>query len=149
MSVSTAPDEIVRPEQRWAILAGQLDERLLRQGDWLALVQLMQQVHDQGHDVAAVTRSLVTTAPLDDLPAQDLRYRLVAHLNLGVDPHPNPVATATANTTTRTASASLRFLTGNDADAPSVTNRVPSPLPTAVAPDDQHKGGVRPRCSRC
>jgi conjugative relaxase-like TrwC/TraI family protein len=99
--ISTAPDEIVRPEQRWAVLAGQLDERLLRQGDWPALAQLMQQVHEQGHDVAAVTRSIVTTAPLNDLPAQDLRYRFVAQLHLGVDPHPNPVDTATAKTTTR------------------------------------------------
>jgi hypothetical protein len=99
--ISAAPDEIVRPEQRWAVLAGQLDERLLRQGDWPALAQLMQQVHEQGHDVAAVTRSIVTTAPLNDLPAQDLRYRFVAQLHLGVDPHPNPVDTARAKTTTR------------------------------------------------
>jgi hypothetical protein len=100
-AISTAPDEIVRPEQRWAVLAGQLDERLLRQEDWPALAQLMQQVHEQGHDVAAVARSIVTTAPLNDLPAQDLRYRFVAQLHLGVDPHPNPVDTATAKTTTR------------------------------------------------
>jgi hypothetical protein len=91
------PDEIVRPEQRWAVLAGQLDERLLRQEDWPALAQLMQQVHEQGHDVAAVARSIVTTAPLNGLPAQDLRYRF----HLGVDLHPNPVDTATAKTTTR------------------------------------------------
>ena len=32
----------IRPEQRWAALAGQLDQRLLRQGDWPALAQLMQ-----------------------------------------------------------------------------------------------------------
>jgi hypothetical protein len=100
-AISTAPDEIVRPEQRWAVLAGQLDERLLRQEDWPALAQLMQQVHEQGHDVAAVARSIVTTAPLNDLPAQDLRYRFVAQLHLGVDPHPNPVDTARAKTTTR------------------------------------------------
>jgi AAA domain len=99
--ISAAPDEIVRPEQRWAVLAGQLDERLLRQGDWPALAQLMQQVHEQGHDVASVTRSIVTTAPLNDLPAQDLRYRFVAQLHLGVDPHPNPVDTTRAKTTTR------------------------------------------------
>ena len=30
----------IRPEQRWAALAGQLDQRLLRQGDWPALAQL-------------------------------------------------------------------------------------------------------------
>lgn len=50
------------------MLAGRLDQRLLRQGDWPALAQLMQTVHDQGHDVAAITRSLVTATPLSDLP---------------------------------------------------------------------------------
>jgi hypothetical protein len=45
----------IGPEQRWAALAGQLDQRLPRQGDWPALAQLMQRVDDQGHDVAAIT----------------------------------------------------------------------------------------------
>jgi hypothetical protein len=62
--------------------------------------QLMQQVYDQGHDTAAITRRLITATPLNELPAQDLRYRLVAHLDLGVDPHPNPVDTPAAKTTT-------------------------------------------------
>ena len=90
----------IRPEQRWAALAGQLDQRLLRQGDWPALAQLMQRVHDQGHDVAALTRA-VTRTPLNDLPAQDLRYRLAAHLDLGDDLQRPPVHTSTAKTTTR------------------------------------------------
>jgi hypothetical protein len=90
----------LRPEQRWAALAGQLDQRLLRQGDWPALAQLLQQVHDQGHDVATITRSLLSTAPLNDLPAQDLRYRLVAHLGLSVDLRQPPVDTSTTKTTT-------------------------------------------------
>jgi DNA primase catalytic core len=90
----------IPPEQRWAALADQLDQRLLRQGDWPALAQLIQQVHDQGHDAAAITRGLLTATPLNDLPAQDLRYRLVAHLGLGVDPHPLSVDTITAKTTT-------------------------------------------------
>src|SRR5829696_2510372 len=38
----------IGPEQRWAGLAGQLDQRLLRQGDWPALAQLMQRIDDQG-----------------------------------------------------------------------------------------------------
>jgi hypothetical protein len=90
----------IRPEQRWAALAGQLDQRLLRQADWPALAQLMQSVDDQGHDVAALTRA-VTTTPLNDLPAQDLRYRLAAHLDLGDDQQQPPVHTSAANTTTR------------------------------------------------
>ena len=32
----------IPPEQRWAALADQLDQRLLRQGDWPALAQLIQ-----------------------------------------------------------------------------------------------------------
>ena len=90
----------IRPEQRWAALAGQLDQRLLRQGDWPALAQLMQRVDDQGHDVAALTRA-VTTTPLNDLPAQDLRYRLAAHLDLGDDLQRPSVDTRTDGTTTR------------------------------------------------
>jgi DNA primase len=91
----------VPPEQRWAALADQLDQRLLRQGDWPALAQLIQQVHDQGHDAAAITRALITITPLNDLPAQDLRYRLVAHLGVSVDlPRPS-VDSRTAKTTTQ------------------------------------------------
>ena len=89
----------IRPEQRWAALASQLDQRLLRQGDWPALAQLMQRIDDQGHDVAALTRA-VTRTPLNDLPAQDLRYRLAAHLDLGDDLQRPPVHTSTAKTTT-------------------------------------------------
>src|SRR4029453_8072280 len=73
-----------RAGQRGGALARQLDQRLLRQGDWPALAQLLQRVDDQGHDVASLTRA-VTTTPLNDLPAQDLRYRLAAHLDLGDD----------------------------------------------------------------
>jgi DNA primase catalytic core len=90
----------IGPEQRWAALAGQLDQRLLRQGDWPALAQLLQRVDDQGHDVAAIIRA-VTRTPLTDLPAQDLRYRIVAHLDLCLDLQPSPVHTSTAKTTTR------------------------------------------------
>jgi DNA primase len=90
----------IGPEQRWAALADQLDQRLLRQGDWSALAQLLQRVDDQGHDVAALTRA-VTTTPLNDLPAQDLRYRLAAHLDLGDDLQRLPVRTSTNKTTTR------------------------------------------------
>ena len=91
----------VPPEQRWAALADQLDQRLLRQGDWPALAQLIQQVHDQGHDAAAITRGLITITPLNDLPAQDLRYRLVAHVGVSVDLPRPPVDSPTAKTTTQ------------------------------------------------
>jgi DNA primase catalytic core len=91
----------VLPQQRWVALAGRLDPRLCNQGDWPALAQLLESLHDQGHDVAAITRNIVTSAPLGELPAQDLRYRLVAHLNLGVDPEPFPLDTSAAKTTAR------------------------------------------------
>jgi DNA primase len=90
----------IGPEQRWAGLAGQLDQRLLRQGDWPALAQLMQRIDDQGRDVAAIARA-VTRTPLNDLPAQDLRYRLAAHLDLGDYLQRPPVYTSTAKTTAR------------------------------------------------
>ena len=59
----------------------------------------MQRIDDQGHDVAALTRA-VTRTPLNDLPAQDLRYRLAAHLDLGDDLPQPPVHISTAKTTT-------------------------------------------------
>jgi hypothetical protein len=93
----------IRPEQRWAALAGQLDQRLVRQGDWPALAQVMQSVDDQGHDVAAIARA-VTRTPLNDLPAQDLRYRLAAaHLDLGDNLARPSVDTRTDWTTIRPA----------------------------------------------
>jgi DNA primase catalytic core len=105
----------IRPEQRWAALAGQLDQRLLRQGDWPALAQIMQRIDDQGHDVAALTRA-VTRTPLNDLPAQDLRYRLAAHLDLGDHLERPPVHTSTNKIPTRPrphreAAASVRATT--------------------------------------
>ena len=112
----------IRPEQRWAALAGQLDQRLLRQGDWPALAQLMQKVDDQGHDVAAITRA-VTRTPLNDLPAQDLRYRLAAHLDLGDDLQRPSVDTSYSqdHDTSGTAPESSCLVRGNDADAFSLT----------------------------
>jgi DNA primase catalytic core len=90
----------VLPQQRWAALAGQLDPRLCNQGDWPALAQLMESLHNQGNDVAAITRNLVSSTPLTELPAQDLRYRLVAHPTLGADLEPFPIDTSAAKTTT-------------------------------------------------
>ena len=118
----------IRPEQRWAALASQLDQRLLRQGDWPALAQLMQRIDDQGHDVAALTRA-VTRTPLNDLPAQDLRYRLAAHLDLGDDlPQCPSTHRQTRSGHTEIAPGSSRFLRGNDADAPSLIKRFLSAL---------------------
>ena len=73
------------PAERWASLARELDPRLLEQGDWPATAARLQQAHDQGHDVTAATRALLAERPLSDSPARDLRYRLVARLELPVD----------------------------------------------------------------
>ncbi|MGD9961930.1 MobF family relaxase [Nocardioides sp.] len=73
------------PAERWASLARELDPRLLEQGDWPATAARLQQAQDQGHDVNATTRALLAERPLSDSPARDLRYRLVARLELPVD----------------------------------------------------------------
>lgn len=87
------------PEQRWAPLAASLDPRLPDQPDWPATARILQQAHDCGHDITAATRTLIEEAPLDNQPAQDLRYRLVARLDMTVDtiettPTPHSPATS-------------------------------------------------------
>jgi DNA primase catalytic core len=76
------------PQERWAPLAAELDPRLVRQDDWPALAALMQDAHSQGHDVATATRTLVAEEPQGELPAQDLRYRLVTRLDVDIDASP-------------------------------------------------------------
>ena len=49
-------------------MADQVDRRLSRQPDWPALAELMQSLHDRGHDIAAITNHLVATTPLNDSP---------------------------------------------------------------------------------
>jgi len=75
-------------QERWASLAAELDPRLIRQGDWPALASLIQDAHSEGHDVATAARALVAEEPLGELPAQDLRYRLVARLDVDIDDSP-------------------------------------------------------------
>ncbi len=73
------------PAERWAPLARELDPRLLEQGDWPATAAMLQQAHEQGHDVGAATRGLVAEKPLGDSPARDLRYRIVSRLEIPID----------------------------------------------------------------
>ncbi|WP_308116748.1 toprim domain-containing protein [Nocardioides sp. TRM66260-LWL] len=73
------------PAERWAPLARELDPRLLEQGDWPATAAMLQQAHEQGHDVGAATRAIVTEKPLGDSPARDLRYRIVSRFELPID----------------------------------------------------------------
>ena len=88
------------PAERWARLAGELDPRLPQQGDWPATAAMLQQAHEKGLDVAAVTWMLVGERPLGDMPARDLRYRFASCLespievdggvSLALDPGKNP-----------------------------------------------------------
>jgi DNA primase len=73
------------PAERWATLAAELDARLVDQRDWPATAQILQEAHDQGHDVATAARALVGQAPLGEQPARDLRYRLVSRLDVAID----------------------------------------------------------------
>lgn len=69
------------PSQRWASLANSIDPRLVEQSDWPALANMLQHADEQGHDVAAAARQVAPPSdPLGIQPAQDLRYRLAAHL---------------------------------------------------------------------
>jgi len=76
------------PADRWANLARRLDPRLVSQRDWPATAAMLQQIHDAGHNVPELTRQLVDHTPLDESPAQDLRYRLVGYLPDGDAPAP-------------------------------------------------------------
>jgi hypothetical protein len=73
------------PAQRWAALADELDTRLITEPDWPATAALLQDAHDQGHDVAAATRAIASDQPLGDQPARDLRYRLVSRVDVTID----------------------------------------------------------------
>ena len=79
-----AATDALTPGQRWAPLGTALDSRLPHEPDWGAAAMMIQDGHDQGHDVATAARELVAERPLSDRPAQDLRYRLVARLNIEI-----------------------------------------------------------------
>jgi DNA primase catalytic core len=81
------------PVERWAPLARELDPRLLEQGDWPATAAMLQQAHDQGHDVGVASRELVAEKPLGDSPARDLRYRIVSRLEIPIDGESTPAPT--------------------------------------------------------
>ena len=74
------------PATRWRHLVDQLDPRIAQQSDWGALAAALQRGHEQGHDMQAVTRTLVDRRPLSSLPAQDLRYRLATVIKPDTSP---------------------------------------------------------------
>ncbi|MBD8605383.1 relaxase domain-containing protein [Aeromicrobium sp. CFBP 8757] len=79
------------PVDKWAKLARSLDPRLVGQRDWPATAEMLEQVHAAGHDVDELTRQLVAHTPLDEAPAQDLRYRLVGYLPDEAAPAPTAI----------------------------------------------------------
>ena len=82
------------PAERWANFARSVDNRLQSQRDWPATASMIQDVHDAGHDAADLVRQAVIQYPLGELPAQDLRYRLVGYLpereRPSAQPHSEP-----------------------------------------------------------
>ena len=76
------------PENRWAPLAQRLHPPLLSEPDWPALATLIDQTHQNGHDVELVLRGAIADEPLGALPAQDLRYRLATTLAVPEVPPP-------------------------------------------------------------
>jgi DNA primase len=87
------------PAKRWASLAGELDPRLVTQTDWPATAAILQDAHDQGHDVATAARALVAERPLGSQPARDLRYRLVSRLDVTINTGEDPISGATVAST--------------------------------------------------
>ncbi len=67
---------------RWAPLGRQLDARLTACRDWPATAALLQELHEQGHDVTRLSQQLVANDPLEPAPARDLRYRLAERLTI-------------------------------------------------------------------
>jgi hypothetical protein len=65
---------------------------------------VIQDAHDQGHDVATATRMFVNQHPLGARPAQDLRYRLEEHLDIEIpdfdDVNPDRATTTTVDPAT-------------------------------------------------
>lgn len=76
-------------DDRWAALGRSLDPRLTTARDWPVTAATMQELHDRGIDVEAVTRAICDAEPLSLSPARDLRARLSIHLDdRGASPTP-------------------------------------------------------------
>jgi hypothetical protein len=94
------------PANRWCDLANRTDPRLTRQSDWPALAAMMQAAHRQGLDVPATVASLTHDEPLNQRPAQDLRYRLVSLIDpRALDTTANPGVANREDSTKRPSSS--------------------------------------------
>lgn len=76
---STEPPMATTPESPhdWVEFARTIDSQLPHEGDWGALADMLERLHDSGRDVPALVRSLIREDPLGFKAAEDLRYRLI------------------------------------------------------------------------
>ncbi len=76
----------MRPEERWAPFARQINRSLLLGHSWSPLADAIDQADRHGIDVHTLLPALANSHPLDpDRPANDLRYRLVANTDMPLD----------------------------------------------------------------
>ncbi len=87
----TAPQ--APPPAPWVSLADRVDPRLTSEPDWLALAHMLTAVQDNGADPVRLVHQAMAEGPLGNMPAQDLRYRLVALHQLPATPYSEPEPT--------------------------------------------------------
>lgn len=86
---------------RWQRLANQVNPQLTRQPDWPALETVMQNAHDNGHNVEQAVRLLAELDAGSSRPATDLQARLTASFDLAEITPPTPAAARPTETTSR------------------------------------------------
>ncbi len=76
----------LRPEERWAPFARQINRGLVHGYGWTMLADTIEQADRHGVDVHALLPTLASSLPLDpNHPADDLRYRLVTNTDIPID----------------------------------------------------------------
>jgi len=81
----TSVDQM-RPEERWAPFARQINQGLVHGHSWTMLADTIDQADRHGIDVHTLLPALANSRPLDpNHPANDLRYRLVANTDMPID----------------------------------------------------------------
>ncbi len=76
----------LRPQERWAPFARQINRTLVHGYSWSPLADAIDQADRHGVDVHALLPTLANSLPLDpDRPADDLRYRLITNTDMPID----------------------------------------------------------------
>jgi len=79
----------MRPEERWAPFARQINRGLVLGHSWSPLADAIDQADRHGIDIHTLLPALANSHPLDpDRPANDLRYRLVTKTDMPIDAPP-------------------------------------------------------------